>query len=107
MAGGTFPHASHGGLILSTAPRTMAGGTFPHASHGGLILSPPAGRRRWTDAAARPRRAWRRDPWSEAERVPEGSPVISRVAEQQRRRLGPLQVQMGIVLPGEPDPAVD
>src|SRR5690606_31827909 len=61
-AGGVAGDRSLPGLRLAPYPRPSAGGTFPHASHGGLILSTAPGNhgRRYLP----PCFAWGTDPFN-------------------------------------------
>src|SRR5207253_6107300 len=45
--------------------------------------------------------------WSDADALGQQLAVVGRVPEQELARLGPLEIQVGVVLPGEADAAVD
>src|SRR5580658_4376179 len=44
---------------------------------------------------------------SDADALGQKLPVVGRVAEEELGRLGPLEVEVRVVLPGEPNAAVD
>src|SRR5690606_24712796 len=75
----------------------------PAPAGAGLVVVGRAGRP--AGAGTGPRRGGGRR--SDAQPLGEQLPVVGGVAEEQLGRLGPLEVEVGRVLPGEADAAVD